>query len=142
MQMKALSVRQPWVWCIVHGFKPVENRDWGPHNPALRFRGPALIHASGTMSRLDYSHAVQCIRDMGDDIATPVLDTMPTEAALRAHHMGGITGIATVTGIVTEHPSPWFFGPLALVLENAKPLPFKPHKGQLGFFNVDYMDEI
>jgi ASCH domain-containing protein len=26
--MKALSVRQPWAWLIVNGYKEVENRDW------------------------------------------------------------------------------------------------------------------
>ncbi len=38
--MKALSVRQPFAWAIVHGGKDVENRSW-----ATSYRGPVLIHA-------------------------------------------------------------------------------------------------
>lgn len=39
--MKAISVRSPWWWFIVHGLKDVENRNWPTH-----FRGKVLIHAS------------------------------------------------------------------------------------------------
>jgi ASCH domain len=38
--MKALSVRQPWAWLIVQGFKGIENRTW-----QTSFRGTVLIHA-------------------------------------------------------------------------------------------------
>lgn len=38
--MKAISINQPWAWCIVNGYKPIENRDW-----ATQFRGTVLIHA-------------------------------------------------------------------------------------------------
>lgn len=37
--MKALSVRAPWWWAILHG-KPVENRDW-----YTNVRGRVLLHA-------------------------------------------------------------------------------------------------
>ena len=26
--MKALSIRQPWAWAILHAGKDIENRDW------------------------------------------------------------------------------------------------------------------
>lgn len=39
--MKALSIRQPWAWLIVAGYKDIENRSW-PTN----FRGRVYIHAS------------------------------------------------------------------------------------------------
>ncbi len=38
--MQALSVRQPWAWLIVAGYKDVENRGW-----ATKYRGRILIHA-------------------------------------------------------------------------------------------------
>jgi len=41
--MKALSVRQPWAWLIVAGYKGIENRTW-----ETRHRGPLLIHAGKT----------------------------------------------------------------------------------------------
>jgi len=27
--MKALSIRQPYAWLIIHGYKDIENRTWG-----------------------------------------------------------------------------------------------------------------
>jgi len=43
--MKALSVRQPWAWAIIHGGKDIENR-----RSRTNYRGSLLIHAS-TYSR-------------------------------------------------------------------------------------------
>ena len=47
---------------------------------------------------------------------------------------GGIVGQAVVTDCVPELESPWFFGEFGFVLADAKPLPFQPCKGALGFF--------
>lgn len=40
--MRAISVRQPWAWAIMHGGKDVENRS---RNIAGSYRGPVAIHA-------------------------------------------------------------------------------------------------
>ena len=45
---------------------------------------------------------------------------------------GGIVGRARIVACVASHPSPWFFGPF----EDVEPLPFRPLKGALGFFDV------
>ena len=37
--MKAISIRQPWAWLIVQGYKDIKNRTW-----AAKYRGPILIH--------------------------------------------------------------------------------------------------
>jgi len=55
-KVPCLSVRQPWAWLIVHGFKPVENRNWRPYagfetNPASR---RILIHAAKTFDSDGY----------------------------------------------------------------------------------------
>ena len=42
--VKALSIRQPWAWLVVHGYKDVENRSW-----STGFRGRVLIHAGGIL---------------------------------------------------------------------------------------------
>jgi len=42
MIWRVLTVRQPWAWAIMMGFKPVENRT---QNLAGTYRGPVLIHA-------------------------------------------------------------------------------------------------
>jgi len=49
---------------------------------------------------------------------------------------GGIVGSAIVTRIVTQHRSPWFRGPFALVLADARPEPFHRVRGELGLFLV------
>lgn len=120
--MKALSIRQPWAWLIVHGFKPVENRDW-----PTRYRGPFLVHASKGMTREDYEDARDLAQVQGITIPAP-------------HELerGGIVGVATLSGCVTHSPSRWFFGKFGFELADAKPLPFLPLKGRLGFFDVDY----
>jgi hypothetical protein len=47
--MRALTIRQPWAWLIVHGHKDLENRTW-----CTSYRGPLLIHAAGTMAPGDH----------------------------------------------------------------------------------------
>jgi len=138
---KALSIMQPWGWCVIrpdieddverqiayarNRIKDVENRNWAFNNPAIKFRGPVLIHV-GKKIDIDFPYnmaAAMC------------------EAQIPAHEdlqRGGIIGMAEITDCVMHHDSPWFFGPRGLVLQNARPLPFMPCKGQLGFFNVTY----
>lgn len=48
--------------------------------------------------------------------------------------LGGIVGVAELVDVVTESASPWFSGPFGFVLRNARPLPFTPCRGALGFF--------
>ena len=45
--MKALTVRQPWAWAIIHAGKDIENRT---RNIAGDYRGPLAIHSSGRKS--------------------------------------------------------------------------------------------
>lgn len=52
--MRALTVRQPWAWAIVHGGKDVENRT---RNVAGAYRGPVAIHAGLTVAAMDSSYA-------------------------------------------------------------------------------------
>jgi hypothetical protein len=45
-ELRALTVRPPWSWAILHG-KDVENRSW-----ETKYRGPLLLHG-GSRSRWD-----------------------------------------------------------------------------------------
>lgn len=131
--MKALSIRQPWAWAILHAGKDIENRDWTPRNPGLRFRGPFLIHAAQGMTHdeyedcLDTFHAISITSPFPSGLTLPAFNELPR---------GGIVGSATVTDIVEASDSPWFFGTVGLVLSGVRALPFAPLKGQLGFFDV------
>lgn len=52
--MIALSIRQPWAWLILNGWKDIENRDW-----TTRVRGRILIHAAKGGSRRDFEEAIE-----------------------------------------------------------------------------------
>jgi hypothetical protein len=122
--VKALSIRQPWAWLIVSGYKDVENRTW-----ATTHRGLFLIHASGRpMTRSEEADLRLWCEEVGID---PPAFPLPT---------GGIVGRAVLDDCVTSDPedSPWFEGPYGFLLGDTEPLPFFPCKGRLGFFDVDY----
>lgn len=127
--MKALSIRQPWAWAILHAGKDIENRDWR----SCYFRGPFLIHAPKGMTRAEYEdaldtfHAISRSHPFPSGLTLPAFDNLPG---------GGIIGIAKVTNAVRESASPWFAGSIGIVIADARPLPFAPLKGQLGFFDV------
>lgn len=119
--MKALSIRQPYAWLIVNGIKDVENRTWH-----TGYRGPVLIHAGKTYPKRDHTDDFDCFRSQGYPYP-----------ALRDTMVGGIVGIATITGCVTSSASKWWIGPVGFTLANARPLPaLIPCKGELGFFDV------
>jgi hypothetical protein len=119
----ALSVRQPWAWAIIHCGKDIENRSWQAVNHGLHKRGRIAIHAAKGMTRDEYQKARDFIDGLG--YVTP-----DAHALLR----GGICGSVEVVDVVRQSDSPWFFGPRGLVLKDARPCPFIPAKGELGYF--------
>ncbi len=142
--MKALSIRQPWAWAILHAGKRIENRDW----KGCSYRGPLLIHAAKGCGKAEFDDAIESIITIGvpRDLVRTVAEM---RVALRGvHHgegtwvprdvmpFGGIVGVCDVVDVVRESSDPWFFGPLGLVLANVRPLPMWPFKGALGFFDV------
>lgn len=118
--MRALSIRQPWAWMILHAGKDIENRTW-----QTWYRGEVLIHASQGMTRDDYAAAMLFIAGMPGTWRVPAPDLL---------ERGGIVGSVTIADCVTESSSPWFTGDFGFVLVNPKPLPFRPCKGALKFF--------
>lgn len=118
--MKALSIRQPWAWLIVNGYKDIENRTW-----LTNYRGPVLIHAAKTPDAMSLVEII--------DYYDLVLD--PDDIHLQ---FGGIVGQAEITDCVRRHDSKWFHGPWGFVMQNARPLPFQPCRGSLGLFEAQY----
>lgn len=131
--MKALSIQQPWAWLIANGHKDIENRDW-----PTKFRGQFLIHASKTVRWDDYCY----IRSAFPDIDIPFLSEPYNKPRVNEYDMGGIIGIAEIVDCVIYSDSPWFQGKYGFVIRNARPLPFFPYKGQLGFFECDMNDQL
>lgn len=96
-RLKALSIRQPWAWAILHAGKDVENRTWN-----TSYRGPLLVHAAGTLQ---------------PDVHLPAWCAQPVAGAL-VHR--AIIGVVDLVDVVKSSPSPWFEGPYGLVLANPR----------------------
>jgi hypothetical protein len=113
---KALSIRQPWAWAIIEGFKDVENR-----RRRTKYRGPLFIHAGLREDHLGWL----ALDRMGIDF--------PDEVEL-----GGIIGVVDLVDCVQEQESPWAMdGCYHFLLKNPRSLPFVPMPGRLGIFNVE-----
>jgi hypothetical protein len=120
--LPALSVRQPFAWMIVHGFKDVENR-----SRRINYRGPLLIHASLKLDTL-YDEDVAIIERQNGA-------KMPEDLTTDDAPVGGIVGLVDVVDCVRDSSSPWK-NPESWgwVLANARPLAFRECKGAVGFF--------
>lgn len=115
--MKALSVRQPWAWCIAEGLKDVENRTW-----RTRHRGGLLIHASKTF---DHEGYLWIRSQMGIALPTP-----------SAFYRGCLIATVCIADCVTESDSPWFSGPYGFVLRNPCRFNAVEYRGMPGLFDV------
>lgn len=118
--MKAISIRQPWAWLIVNGYKDIENRSW-----RTKYRGQILIHASQGVKTIEYVRASTLANQLG--ITLPKINDFET---------GGIVGVATIIDCVEQSESPWFSGEKGFVLADARPLKFIQMKGKLSFFET------
>ena len=131
--MKAISIRAPWWWFILHGGKDIENRTW-----VTRFRGPVLIHASAWFDPYEVRDDFHTARE----IATGQGVTLPPVSLAELRAAGGhIVGSMTITDCVSHSASPWFFGPQGFVLAKAKVVPRVQCKGALGLFTPAAMGE-
>ena len=86
--MKALSIKQPWVYAIIREGKDIENRSW-----KTSYRGWLALHASGKPRR-------DAIFPRG--VRFPDLDSLDYSA---------ICGVARVVDVVTRSRSKWFWHP-------------------------------
>jgi hypothetical protein len=118
-RVKCLSIRQPWAWAILHAGKDIENRPARIAKMALDLVGQRIyIHAGRT---LDPS----------------ALDFMPDIKWPDEYDVGGIVGSVEIAGTTIIKESPWFTGPYGIILTKPRVEPFKPVRGQLGFFWVE-----
>src|SRR5262245_60955396 len=99
--MRALTVRQPWAWAIIHAGKDIENRSWTNKHAT----GTIAVHAGSGVDPFD--RLPRGTRKPGRD---------------ELIH-GAIIGVVDVVAVVNGHRSKWFNGPLGWVLRNPRPLP-------------------
>lgn len=138
--MKALSIQSPWSWLIALGHKNVENRSRG-----TSFRGQFLIHAGKTMDQTALNALLSGHHPVTGEKLTPgFYRSFAVAREANQLRLGGIVGVATLVDCVAKddahlgsaYTSPWFVGPHGYLLKDARPLPFVPFRGQLGFFDV------
>jgi hypothetical protein len=142
--VKALSLRQPWAWAILHAGKRIENRNWNTH-----YRGPILLHAAKGCTRGEVIEAFDWMTGAGvvEHSDWPGLNNMPR---------GGIVGRARLVDVIPPGNLPPAFRPdswssidmrwhmdnqFGFVLADVEPLPFVPCKGAQGLFDIDYRPE-
>lgn len=119
--LRALSLRQPWAWLVVNGYKDIENRSWRTNH-----RGPLLIHASLSEAFLTLAFKEEIKETYG--IVLP-----------EAVEIGGIVGVVAVVDCVKQHPSKWKFrGSWGWVLKNPRRLPSRKCKGFVGIFKPKF----
>lgn len=123
----ALSIRQPWAWCILNLGKDIENRDW-----KTTIRGPICIHAAKGMTADEWEGCLAIVHDVSLSRPFPAGGIFP---AMKEFERGGIVGTVEIVDCVSDSTSPWFFGKYGFVLANPKPVPFIEVKGQLEFFD-------
>ena len=155
--MKALSIRQPWAWAILHAGKRIENRERkdGRMPSMCSHRGPLLIHAAAGLTRAEFfaASSFMCDAGLADRPGSGKPTAIPLSWKSSVLDRGGIVGVCNVvghiepTGMVTvggfDMTEPlvldtrWHIdGSYGLVLADVRPLPFVPFKGALGFFEV------
>jgi hypothetical protein len=136
MRMKALSLRQPWAWMVIHGGKSIENRRWN-----TRYRGPVLVHAAKGMTRDEYLDAAMFAAEVDQSVNLPAFSEL---------ERGGIVGATTITGVIpprnnglfSAEPVPWHMADqFGFRLGPRIWLQFRALKGELGFFNVEITAE-
>lgn len=118
--LKALSVRQPWAWALIHADKDIENRSAGAlRHMDLRSGHRLAIHASKGMTREEYEDGADFMSEIGG--ACP-----PARDLVR----GAIIGSVEIVAVVKHSDSLWFFGPGGILIRDpARPLPAETPSG-------------
>jgi hypothetical protein len=113
--MRAISIKQPHAYSILHLGKSVENRVWRTNH-----RGPLLIHA-GKRQDVPARRELEALGFLlPDDLVT-----------------GGIVGVVDLVDVVEDHPSRWAMdGHFHWILANPRPLPFVELAGKLGLWET------
>ncbi|MEE6273491.1 hypothetical protein V2J56_09045 [Georgenia sp. MJ206] len=140
--MRALTVRQPWAWAIIHGGKDVENRS---RNIAGSYRGPVAIHAGVSTAAVEEGMWHPVLRaeylrltDAGERPDIRYGELIGVADLVDAHHAPaeGCMGLdpfdrARLCSMWAQ-PDVWH-----LVLVNARPLPAPvPYRGRLGLWTL------
>ena len=130
MNMKAITIKQPWASLIVSGLKDIENRTW-----KTNFRGRVLIHA-GMKADNHWSASVPVC----DKVDKFLREISKGGTDWSNYHFGAIIGSVEIVDCVQNHPSLWAEkGVWNWVLSNPIMFPesIADVKGKLSFWDYD-----
>ena len=147
--MKAITVRQPWAWAIVHGGKRIENR----RNWRYRYTGPIAIHAGRGWSK-NGEHDPRVLEAWARVTPDPLYRNslhfacgaiVAVAELVETHWSSACVRTATLSHLHPDGPykcSPWADGGHGgcahLVLADVRPLPEPiPARGQLGLWKPE-----
>jgi hypothetical protein len=121
VEIRGLTLYQPWASAVARGRKKIENRGWPPGQDLLRQKAYLAIHA-GTVYD---DRGEEFLGRFGIQIPQPVVH-------------GAILGVCRLVGCVKESEDPMFFGPpyfgwlLSDFHELAQPIPCRGFQGTWG----------
>lgn len=133
MKIKAVTVQQPWAYCIAAGHKLVENRTW-----VTSYRGPLAIHAGKTVDTASIAMVKNMLVELG---VVPDVETLVPDPHLKA--VGAVVAVVDLVGVCTDSArcycgqwagigfSHWKF-------ENVRPFAEPvPASGKQGLWDID-----
>jgi len=91
---KAISIRQPWSFFIMHGFKHIENRTW---KLPEKYKGERVLLHTGCMQAHDWVDKVKSIPGAWDQLSDNCFD----------YRYSAIIGSVEIVDCVLNHPSIW-----------------------------------
>ena len=126
--MKALTIKQPWAWLIIHGHKRVENR---PRSTS--HRGAFIVHAGRNRDDLRALLASDHYAELQAFCGLPAPDDLTYGAAVGTVLLSDELSLDNYR---TTHPLDRFaIGPRCYRLASPTPLASPiPCRGQLGFW--------
>lgn len=131
--MKILSIRQPWAWLIVHGYKDVENRTW-----RTKYRGELYIHAGKSWGIEGGIYGGLAIEQLLRRYDIPLPQNYSDYRYWLTLPRGGIVGKVTLTDCVFDSTSQWaMFGQWHWIFTYPQRVPFFPCKGKLGIWEYE-----
>ncbi len=99
---KAISIRQPWTFCIMELAKDIENRDW-----YTSYRGEVCVHAAKGMTNQEYEDCLRWVHHVSTIRPFKPGGVFPAKSELLR---GGIVGTVEIIDCIGRSDSPWFFG--------------------------------
>jgi hypothetical protein len=130
--MKALSIKQPWLYAITQLDKRIENRTW--LFPRQIIGQTIALHASARDDLTGYA-AIFEIAGVRVDMATLTRSCIVATATVVGFLRKQENGFSLRAGICSLTDDKWFFGPIGWIFDDVQLLKYPiPARGALGLW--------